>query len=76
MTDQTLTFRDELQRAAEYSKARLTMLRPVIHKFMAQSISTLSTTNLNDIFQIQKLQVGLKKAYANIAVRLQKGNIP
>lgn len=41
-----LIFRDELQWAAEYSKARLPFAWPIIHKLMAQSISTLPTPHL------------------------------
>lgn len=41
-----LTCGDERQRAAEYSEAGLPFLWSIIQELMAQSIATLSTTNL------------------------------
>lgn len=40
------TFGDKLQRAAEYSEARLPFSRTIIHEFMTQSTATLPTDHL------------------------------
>lgn len=41
-----LVFRDELERAAEYSEARLALLWAVTEKFVAQTITTPATQHL------------------------------
>lgn len=41
-----LDFRNELHRAAEYSEAREAVFGSVIHKLMAETISTLTTLDL------------------------------
>lgn len=40
------TFRDELQRAAEYSEAGLALLGPIVEEFVAQPVATLATRHL------------------------------
>lgn len=42
----TLTLRDKLQRAAEYSEARLPLLGAVVQELVAQSVATLATGDL------------------------------
>lgn len=40
------TFRDELQRAAEYSEAGQPPLRPIVEEFVAEPVATLATRHL------------------------------
>lgn len=42
----TLTLRDKLQGAAEYSEARLPLLGAIVQELMAQSVATLATGDL------------------------------